>query len=314
MLTRITRLFAAPPARKKTPRTRLSVEALEDRAVPTAFTAATVADLIADINAANLNSEADTITLSAGATFSLIAANNTTDGGNGLPVLTARENLTIIGSGDIIERAAGAPAFRLLDVAVDASLTLQKLTLQGGVATRGGAVFNQGNLTLQDVTVLGNTAQGPAGGPSWGGFTSPGGGAAGGGIYSDGTLVMEGCTVRNNAAIGGHGGDRYTYYSVGENGYPVKVVLPGSDGGDGVGGGIYVAGGMAEVTNSTVTGNSASGGAGGSNGGHKGHGYGGGLYIDPAASVFLDAFSVGRAKQNKASTSDNDISGIYTVI
>ena len=60
--------------------------------------------------------------------------NNTTGGAKGLPVIAANDSLTIVGSGDTIERstASGTPSFRLLDVAAGASLTLGSMTLQGG--------------------------------------------------------------------------------------------------------------------------------------------------------------------------------------
>src|SRR5262245_39726371 len=92
-------------------RVRLAVEGLEDRAVPADFTAATVPELIADINAANALGGQNTITLVPGARFTLTAADNWTDGATGLPVVAVGDNLTIIGNGDIIERggASGTP-------------------------------------------------------------------------------------------------------------------------------------------------------------------------------------------------------------
>ena len=88
-------------------------------------------------------------------------------------MIAANDNLTIVGNGDTIERstAAGTAAFRLFDVAPQASLTLQNLTLQGGLAEtwpsrirgRGGAIYNQGALTLSGVTVANNQAT-PTGG------------------------------------------------------------------------------------------------------------------------------------------------------
>ncbi len=319
---------ARPNARRKPACTRLAVEVLEDRAVPALFTPATVSGLIADINAANALQGPDTITLTAGATYTLTAVNNRTDGNNGLPVITDASGLTIDGQGATIERsgAAGTPAFRFFEVNFSGSLTLQNLTLQGGLVVGtgqpkvgytgpavGGAVLNQGSLSLTGVTLQNNTALGDSGHVGFTGSPGPGGWSYGGASYSNNSLSVTGSLVRNNAAIGGQGSDGGTYYLYGDP-LPVKAVIPGGDGGDAFGGGIYVAGGTAEVTSSTVTGNSASGGHGGSHGGHKGDGNGGGLYIAPAASVFLDSFTLDHFKHNTASTSDNDISGVYTVI
>ena len=109
------------PARRGT---RLVLEHLEDRALPSSYSAASVSALIADINAANTAGGANTITLTAPTTspYVLTAVNNTTNGGtdgNGLPVIAANDNLTIVGNGDTIERstASGTLAFRLFDVA-----------------------------------------------------------------------------------------------------------------------------------------------------------------------------------------------------
>ena len=99
-------------------------------ALLTSYTALTVSALIADINAANTAGGSNTITLTAPTTspYVLTVVNNTISGANGLPVIAANDSLTIIGSGDTIERstASGTPSFRLLDVAAGASLTLRE--------------------------------------------------------------------------------------------------------------------------------------------------------------------------------------------
>jgi hypothetical protein len=267
---------------------RLRLEQLEDRTMPSNFTAASVSDLIADINAANQNAESDTITLAAGKVFTLTQVNNTTGGATGLPVIAATENLTIIGNGDIIERStvAGTPPFRLFDVG--SALTLENLTLQGGLALGltfnasaiGGAVLNGGTLNLDGVIVQNNTAQGfNVNGP---GPWEYGGNAEGGGLWSYGSLTVTNCIIANNAAIAGRGGDGAIDLSLG-------VLLPGAGGGLACGGGLVVAGGSAMISNSTITANTAQGGDGGdgyksmgvsSDGGLGGSSLGGGLCVE----------------------------------
>jgi hypothetical protein len=340
-------------------RARLLLEPLEDRALPSAYTAGSVADLIADINAANGAGGSNTITLAAGTTFTLTAVDNTTDGATGLAVNAANDNRTIVGNGDTIARstASGTQAFRLLDVASGGSLMLNNLTLQGGLAfgagvsAEGGAIYNQGTLALNGVTVQNNIAQGSAGA-----FLNPGASAAGGGIYSAGSLTLRGSTIQNNQAVGGQGGDNYSGWGSGGDGLGGGLYVAGgsvslsnvslhantahggaggngiqqcfgddkhciagvgSPGGNGFGGGLYVASGIVSLTGTTADHNTAKGGAGGK--GAKGHpsggpglGEGGGLYIDPTASVCLDAFTQANVAHNSASTAYPDIDGSYT--
>ncbi len=262
------------PARR---RRRPISEQLEERRLPANYAAATVSALIMDTNLSNTAGGANTITLTAPTTspYVLTAINN---GSNGLPVIAANDNLTIVGNGDTIERkVSGRPTyFRLLDVASGGSLTLENLTLQGGQvvsdsgqlggpgviptgAAEGGAVYNQGTLVLNGVTVQDNSA---------GQFHNPSGdggqGAAGGGIFSlDGSVTLEGGTIiRNNEAEG----------SVTELccGY-----LPA---GDAWGGGLAALGGSVTVTNATLEDNTALAGLPVEPPGAAGNAYGGGLY------------------------------------
>jgi len=270
---------------------RLFLEHLEDRALLSGYSASTVSDLIADINAANAAGGANTISLTAPTTspYVLTAVDNTTDGPTGLPVIAANDNLTMVGNGDTIERSLSAPAFRLLEVLSGASLTLQNLTLQGGQAigtsrvvgwyanqpvpdltgaTEGGGIFSQGTLVLNGVTVRGNTAGG--------GRTYAGNGidAAGGGIFSiGGSLTLEGGTiVQNNGAYGGTTLSAWEY------------------GGNAYGGGLYASGGTVTVTSATLDNNIAQAGYGiasgyypGGTSGGAGYAYGGGLYASDAS-------------------------------
>ncbi len=265
---------------------RPTLERLEDLTLLTSYTAATVSDLIADISASNQQGGTNSIALVAGNPFQLTAVDNTTDGATGLPVIAANDNLTIVGNGDAIARSTttGTPAFRLLDVAAGASLTLQDLTLQGGlasgagVAAEGGAIYSQGTLNLNGVTVQNNEALGNAGRNAHQGKGGNGGNGLGGGLYvAGGSVTLTGVTVTANTAEGGQGGHGgYSGSIKGSGG-------PGGNGGNGSGGGLYVAGGSVTLTGSTLSANTAQGGQGGRGGGRfhggtGGLGGGGGLY------------------------------------
>src|SRR5262249_47676099 len=93
--------------------TRLGLEPLEERALPSNFAAATVADLIADIKAANSAGGTNTIPLTAppASPYVLTAVDNQTDGPTGLPVISGGkkpDSLTIVGNGDTIERSTAS--------------------------------------------------------------------------------------------------------------------------------------------------------------------------------------------------------------
>lgn len=257
-----------PPPRPGCRGRRLALEQLDDRVLLSNYYAAGVTDLIADISASNTAGGSNTITLTAATSspYVLTAVNNTTDGATGLPVIAKNDTLSVVGNGDTIDGSMAG--FRLFDVAAGASLTLGNLSLQGGLATgsgvsaEGGAIYNQGAVTLNGVTVQENVAQANPGTYN----------AAGGGIYSGGALTLVGSTVQNNQALGGAGF---------EVSYPST---PPVAGGNGLGGGIYVAGGTATLTNVTISTNTAQGGQGGEKlgyypGGVGGNGLGGALEV-----------------------------------
>jgi hypothetical protein len=162
--------------------------------------------LIAAINTANANGEANTITLAAG-TYLLTEVNNVTAavaravgtqtavdaptaGANGLPPITGIVTITGMGPwATILERQATAPPFRLVQVMGNGQLTLDGLTLRGGYAAdfsgeRGGAIYNEeGMVTVLNSRIVGNAAD-----------------RFGGGIDNFGTLTIRQSTIADNWA------------------------------------------------------------------------------------------------------------------
>jgi hypothetical protein len=241
------------------------------------FYAATASDLIADIKAANLQGGANTIVLAAPTTspYVLTAVDNTIDGPTGTPVIARQDSLTIVGYGDTID--AGKHG-RLFDIAQGASLTLENMTLKNGLESwryaKGGAIYNQGTLVLSEVYVAANTATEIANG-----YTD----ASGGGIWSNGSLTAENsCRFNDNSAT-----------------VPLHY---GTLDGKAFGGALCIAGGTANITDSTFGvfkygdplsyGNSAVG--------FKA--YGGAVYVG-SGTVSMSGDTVGTASGNSWSNS-----------
>lgn len=154
---------------------RFKVERLETREVPAVFniTNGDVPGLIAAINTSNTNGESDTINLAPGGTYTLTTVdnNNNGPGPNGLPVFRNDGSFTVAvnGRGAILERAANAPAFRLINMD-RANLTVNDLTLSRGLLTgalqvgAGIRVGNASTFTLNESLVIGCANQGDQGG------------------------------------------------------------------------------------------------------------------------------------------------------
>jgi hypothetical protein len=285
---------SAPAARRRTQTSSrqrtsfcLALEALEDRSLPSGLpypTAATVSQLITDIKYANTTGGAFTINLKPSTAFDLEKVNNTTNGANALPVVggTKAVNLTILGNGDTIERV-GSKAFRLFDVSAGSSLTLDHLTLQGGwaydsrvwwgVGSDGGAIYNQGTLTVRNGSTLsGNTANNE-----------------GGGIYNAGgtVTVSNGSTLSHNTAYSGGG-----IYNAGGTVTVSNSTLSGNTA-NYEGGGIDNDGGAVTVSSSTLSGNSAGSFGGGIY--NSPHDFGGGVYNDGTLTVSGSTVSLNTA-------------------
>lgn len=135
---------------------------------------------------------ADEISLPAGAVFTLTAADNTTYGPSGLPVITS--DMTISGDGGpVIRRDPAAEPFRVLAVGREGNLTFRSTEISGGQAAAGpgraadvsyaavgGGLLNLGNLNLSDAVISGNVAQ------------------VGGGVYNAGYLSAGNLTLNDN--------------------------------------------------------------------------------------------------------------------
>ncbi len=264
--------------RARTPRPRWRfvrprLELLEDRVTPANITltinpavnpTGAVQELVDAITFANTNHDpTNTINLFAGSTYGLTTVNNFWYGPDGLPAISS--NLTINGNGATIQRDSAAPNFRLFYVSggisglAAGSLTLNNLTLQSGVAQggssdlgggglgAGGAIFNQGTLDLNGVTLTNNQAIGGNGavlslaGAGGGGMgqdstaTSNGGGfgglLVGGPFGSNGGIGSIG-GITSGSSGGGGGGFRPAPTDNGQNG---RATGEGGNGG-GVGG------------------------------------------------------------------------------
>ena len=185
--------------------------------------------------------------------------------------LTGR-TLTIQGLGADRTILDGNSLDRLFEVQAGASLLLAGVTLTGGKAAQGGAIANNGSLTIRDSVIHTNQAQGLdgvngpagsngipnngnpiAGGP--GGSGSSGSSASGGAISNTGSLALVNTTIRDNQAIGGRGGSGGSGGSgswAGLSGAPF-IGGRGGNGGNGGNGGTALGGGVYNTGQLTLT-------------------------------------------------------------
>ena len=246
----------------------------------------------------------------------------TTDSGNSGEITIGR-NLTIKGktgkTSDILNannNEGGKSAHRIFKVASGKTLTLENLTLKGGIVDTfgeqgGGAIYAEGQLTMMNCTVTGNRIA-ATGGSNGGGICAGStltmtdcivtdntaddtDGWGGGGIYAVGTLTMTNCSITNNRTLCNGGGVyaggtlSMTSCTMSDN----KAQYSGT--GRGSGGGIYTTGSLT-MTGGAVTGNEA-----------KSNGNGGGIYIGGNGSFTMTSGTV-----NNNKTEHGDGGGIYS--
>jgi len=155
-----------------------------------------------------------------------------------LSEIEVTKDITIDGGGDVT--LSGNDICRVFDVGDYISVDLRNLTLSNGRAATenanayGGAIYNEGDLTLFNVTVENSTATATL-------SVSKNITACGGAIYSKlGTLTLNSCVLSNNTATGV---DNYSDVS-GKRAF-------------GYGGAIYLADKDLIINNSTLCANSA---------------------------------------------------------
>jgi hypothetical protein len=221
-----------PSRRRATVRPRL--ELLEDRRLPSTLTVTNNLDsgsgsLRAEIAAAKNN---DTIVFASSLSGQTI---NLTSG-----ELVINKSLTVqgLGAGQLAVSGGGLSRVLEVDYAKKQNVTVSGLTLENGYAAAGGAILNNGTLTINGCTVTGND-------------NHNGVGQLGGGIDNPGTLTISGCTITGNTAMQGGGIYNWNLLTISNS------TLSGNIAPDGGEGGAIYNFGSTTISNSTLSGNSA---------------------------------------------------------
>jgi uncharacterized protein (TIGR03118 family) len=195
---------------------------------------------------------------------------------------------------------SNAATLTLTDSTLSDNLAIGSSGSSGGILAGdgiGGGLANQlgGTASINDSTIDHNQAVGGQGLAGGNGTDGLGGGIAN---ILGSTLTVGNCTLNSNRAVGGEADD-------------------GGNGGNGLGGGIYNDGGTdfgvssLTIIGSTIAHNKANGGEG--DGGSEGEGIGGGLFLAAGGSVCFDVFTQAHVKDNHASTSNDDVFGVFTI-
>lgn len=179
---------------------------------------------------------------------------------NGNIVFTnsVNSNVTITGPGANLLTINGNNQSKVFTVTETPVVNISGMTLTGGNGvgnspgnTFGGAVYNQGVLTLTNMVITGNTA-----------------GSDGGGVYSStsDSLTLIGCTITNNTAVSQSGGvHNHTDGTLTITDTTISNNVANAPAGTGVGGGAIYSedGSTLSLTNSTISGNRAISSGGG---------------------------------------------------
>jgi hypothetical protein len=270
--------------------------------------------LIAAINSANAGGPA-TIVLTPGCVYPLTTPAETgSRGPDGLPII--RRSIEIRGNGATIQRTAGSPPFRILEV-LSGGLTLRGLTIRGGdsgadtgggVLVDGGTVFSATSVTFtgnrgdNGAALSGDTADVTLRSSRISGNTTTGGGA--GSVYNDGSLLVVSTNIVDNTANTGGGG---LYNEQGGVTTVRSSIIRGNTARTTFGGGVVnLSGSTLRLESSTVALNTAATDGGGiynsgslfvthgSIFGNLASGRGGGIFNQTGGTVSLTSSTVGR--------------------
>jgi CSLREA domain-containing protein len=194
-------------------------------------------------------------------------------------------SLVLIGDGAGRTIVDGAGVGGIFYVPSGATATLQDLTLRNGRSPgAGGAVRNNGNLTLLRTILTGNTS-----------FSGTAGAGFGGAVLTDGngsSLTVTDSTVSYNMAQGGGGG-----LALGGAFQLANVTISGNQSRSDFGGGLYIfSDARGTANNLTVAGNSAA---------LKG----GGVFIESSAFIGISPKVTNSILAGNSAASDPDCSG-----
>ncbi len=248
--------------------TRLTLTALEERAVPAAFPPVSntsdsgVGSLREALTSVNASTDAtNSISFIPGLTGTITLASD-------LPTIT--KAVAIQGPGVASLTVNGAGNFKLFSFddglagATPASIAGLKISGGKNSVTGGGGVYSKNeSVTIQDCEISGNTATGTSGGgvrADGGAFTlintrvSNNSAATGGGVANAGaTFVVTGSTLANNNATGDGGG----YVQTGGTLQGMTNTTVTANHAVGIGGGLFFQVGEGVVTNSLVSSNAS---------------------------------------------------------
>jgi hypothetical protein len=150
-----------------------------------------------------------------------------------LPIITDADVLTVEGDGDVTIN--GQDLYRPFDVNGGAALVLDDLIVtNGGTTASGGAIRNEGNVSLMNSQVTSSVAE------------------HGGGIHNEGILTLTNSSVTGNSATEDGAGIHNVNGDVTVVGSHIDANVGSSNGG-----GIFTDAGGISLTNSTVDGNTA---------------------------------------------------------